>query len=453
MLPITLTGIAALVAASVLLMTVGLRRSILNPYLSVCFSYFRFFAFPINQLQYAVAVDLANLLAFTCFSVAFLHGTRGSGRRMRHLLAGMWPVDHCRRVPDPVSQRGVALLACVAISYLIVNLLSVSVAYDGLERALVRFYVGAPERDVSPWLMRTVNLLRQTSAIVVFVLRLNYVLYGRGRMAMWIALAAYLIAAFPAGSAGGVITPVFLWVVADVLAGLYRNESLRPRLDIVVLMTAGICGAMLLLAIRGVPFDNMGQVVALVRERTRPVAEKAISTTMRSHSMISDEIAFCMETFGRSQDFMPGHTLYTIVVNPIPREIWPGKPLAFGRVLGQIRQGVYKRPNAAPQGWSVAAGLAGEGYANAGYAGIVVLSLLIGYVCGKAAKCAMIGYQIPSYPILVVSLQLYVFSTLFVRGDIHSAWTSTVYPLLILTAVFAMWTRVSSALRVACTRE
>jgi len=449
-LPITLTGLAAIVAASICLLQAGLRKCILNPYLLVCLSYFRFFGLPLDDPEYAFVVDLAHLLAFVCFSVAFFHAMSGRCPGMRRFLRCIWPPLHDARTKiPPLSYRTVILLALIALSYAAFDLWLNSLIYGGLDRALLR----SPESDVSPWLARMSIWLSRVSVVVVFVLRLNYTLYRRGRLAMWLALLASLAIAFPTGSAGKFISPVSLCVIADILAALHRNRSLRPRLDMVALCTLAVCGGMLLHVIRETTFENISQVVEVVGQDKQAMPDRLFSAAGRSHSMVSEDTAFCMRTFGRSEDFLPGHSLYTIVVNPIPREMWPAKPIAFGRILGQIRQRLYGSPRATAQGWSIAAGLAGEGYANGGYFGIILLCLLIGYLCGKGAKAAMTGFFMPSYPILIISLGLYKFSSTFVRGDVHSAWTQTVYPLLMLSFAFMTWARISNSVRVICLRS
>jgi len=427
-----------ILAACICLMQAGVRKCMLNPFMLICLSYFRFFGLAMKHSPDAEIVDLAHLVAFLCFSIAFLYAWKGSQTHMRRLLTSVWPhYDQSRSCPASLTWTTMVVLAGIAIGYAILDVWLASLAYGGVGKALVRFYVLTAETDVSPWLMRVSRVFYWVSIMVVFVLRLNYALYGRGRMLGGLALLANLAAAFPAGSAGRLIAPIIVYAIADVLAALHRNGRLRPRLDVVVLGALAICAGTLLHVIRSTSFRDIHEVVDVVIHKRDAMPQSLVSAASHSHGMVSEDTAFCMRTFGRSQDFLPAHSLYTIVVNPIPREMWPAKPIAFGRVLGQIRQGQYGSPRATAEGWSIAAGLAGEGYANGGYFGIIFLSLLVGYLCGKAAKCASIGFFMPSYPIIMISLGLYRFSSMFVRGDVHSAWTSTVYPLGVL--VIGVW--------------
>lgn len=84
--PITLTGFAAIVAACIVIMRTGLRKSILNPYLFVWLSCFRVFAFLLDDPECAPIADLANGLAFSCITVLFFWGISRSSGDMTYLL-------------------------------------------------------------------------------------------------------------------------------------------------------------------------------------------------------------------------------------------------------------------------------------------------------------------------------------------------------------------------------
>lgn len=449
--PITLTGFAAIVAACIVIMRTGLRKSILNPYLFVCLGYFRFFGFPLDDREYASVVDLANLLAFVCFSIAFFQAMSGPNSQMREFLHYIWPSSREEKMHiPPLSQRTTIVLSIIVLSYLALNLWLNSLIYGGVGRALVRFYVLSPDNDVSPWLLRITTILSRLAVFIVFVTRFNYLLYRRGRLAMWLTLAVELVVAFPTGSAGKLIRPVFVWVIADILAALRRNRRLRPRLGIVALCAFAICGATFLHVIRATPFKSLSAIAEVAQENRQDMPNRLLVAGIRAHTQVSEETAFCLKTFGRREDFLLGHTFYTILVNPVPRELWPNKPMGFGRLLVLIRQGKYKSHGATSEGISFAAGLAGEGYANGGYLGIVLLSVIVGCLCGKAAKCAAIALFAPSFPVVVLGLVSYRVSAGFVRGDVLNSWVATVYPLFLLIFMLVSWVHFAHFLSTAC---
>mgnify|MGYP000915578568 CR=1 FL=1 len=75
--------------------------------------------------------------------------------------------------------------------------------------------------------------------------------------------------------------------------------------------------------------------------------------------------------------------------------------------------------------------------------------MMIGYLCGIAAKCALVAFSVASYPIAVIGLACHDFSTLFVRGGVLSAWWAGAHPLGVLGVTFALRTRLYAFLGVA----
>jgi len=269
-------------------------------------------------------------------------------------------------------------------------------------------------------------------------------------LAMVIALLASLFVAFPSGSAGRFISPVLACVIADILAALQRNTSLRPRLSGLALCAVAVCGATFLHVIRATPFESVTAIAKVAQENTQDMPNRLLAAAIRAHTQVAEETAFCLRTFGKREGFLLGHTFYAILVNPVARELSPNKPMGFGRILVLIRQRRYNSCGATAEGMSFAAGLAGEGYANGGYLGIVLLSVIAGCLCGKAAKCTAIALCTPSLPVLALGLVSYRVSAGFVRGDVLNSWAATVYPLLLVIFILVSWVHFAHFLATAC---
>jgi hypothetical protein len=132
------------------------------------------------------------------------------------------------------------------------------------------------------------------------------------------------------------------------------------------------------------------------------------------------------------------YTPYVIAVNPVPRMLWPGKPLAFGNRF------VLERHSLTEAKVSYAAGTFGEGYAAWGFAGGFLYSLLFGAVAGACAKAAMSmlrGTNVP-FEQFVLALMFWGWSCLFVRGDMLSAWAFGFYPVVFLIVAVLVLKRV-----------
>ncbi|MBN2474005.1 MAG: hypothetical protein JXB62_05325 [Pirellulales bacterium] len=431
MVSIAITGIVSLLVAAVSVLRNGVFKSFINPYFIVTLLFFRFYGVVPEYSRETLRIDVAVLLSFLCFSVAYFLAQRGGAQRARAFFAWLWPHDpRPGRIVRPLGTGAITCCLLLTAGYVTLNLTVAAMQYGGLERALVRFYVSSPVRQVSPWLLRASQHLFNVAMLVMFVLRYNYSVHKRGLVPFWITLIAILGVAFPRGSVGGFTYPVIAVIFADIVACVVGKRKLRIKLDTMVLAGVVLTAAMLLLVLRTQKFGSVGDVTSFVRSSPRLVA-RALIATIGAHSVVREDVGYCLETFGDKTPYLWGHTPYSIVVNPIPRELWPGKPVGFGNVLAQIKAG----ESAGQTRVSYAAGLAGEGYANGGYAGIVLLSLAVGLLCGKAAKYALIGFTIPSYGVLMMSLGLFRVSTAFVRGDMLSAFTTMVYPLAVLTLV------------------
>jgi len=79
-----------------------------------------------------------------------------------------------------------------------------------------------------------------------------------------------------------------------------------------------------------------------------------------------------MQMFPHERDYLYGSTLFAVLVNPIPREFYPDKPVGIGAVMGNVdlvtRTGV-----------SISITIFGELYANGGYFAIIVGLFVAGF--------------------------------------------------------------------------
>lgn len=88
------------------------------------------------------------------------------------------------------------------------------------------------------------------------------------------------------------------------------------------------------------------------------------------------ELLFVVDQIPQHRPYMYGETLVTELLNPVPRFLWPGKPVGFGVVYAS-----WYGADALAGGPTLSPGILGEMYVNFGWLGIVVLSILGGVVC------------------------------------------------------------------------
>ncbi len=88
------------------------------------------------------------------------------------------------------------------------------------------------------------------------------------------------------------------------------------------------------------------------------------------------ELLFIVEYVPGTHPYLLGATYWAELVNPIPRFLWPDKPLGFG-----IEYAAWHGHDALAGGPNMSPGILGEMYANFGVIGIILCSFAGGVVC------------------------------------------------------------------------
>jgi hypothetical protein len=93
---------------------------------------------------------------------------------------------------------------------------------------------------------------------------------------------------------------------------------------------------------------------------------------------INGTVAWVVTNYGKSVPYAYFYSIYAMVVNPFPRLYWPEKPVGWGR---RVAWEILGQPPGS-RGTSMAAGIAGEAYANGGIPAIILFSLAFGVFFG-----------------------------------------------------------------------
>lgn len=119
------------------------------------------------------------------------------------------------------------------------------------------------------------------------------------------------------------------------------------------------------------------------------IAQKAVNYTEGAVSegggdlQFLDQAAIVMTLVDEHGRYYYGSTLWPLLVSPIPRAWWPEKP-ALNEYMHEIQ--TQDRPIAE---FGMISMLTGEGYANGGYVGAVLFSMLAAWCYGRAYFAAM----------------------------------------------------------------
>lgn len=130
--------------------------------------------------------------------------------------------------------------------------------------------------------------------------------------------------------------------------------------------------------------------------------------------------AFIYERFGSDWDYYYGETYLSVLVAPIPRFIWPDKPVSLGSQLGLMQalnyRGFDKRAWESVNMYSLSPGFVGEALANLGSMGVVIISILWGFLAAYFDKRLLGKYINAAATPWVIFLSSFV---LVHRGDFY----------------------------------
>ncbi|MEL7472952.1 MAG: hypothetical protein AAGK04_06495 [Planctomycetota bacterium] len=118
-------------------------------------------------------------------------------------------------------------------------------------------------------------------------------------------------------------------------------------------------------------FKQLGDVASSAKIEWR-LFERMLSQDTIDHTL------FIVDTYPSQYDLIPLHGIYYYVVNPIPRQLFPDKPIGLGLALQEQRSA-----NA-----NLGTGILGHGWAEAQYLGIAYYAIFFGVLTGVIDRLA-----------------------------------------------------------------
>jgi hypothetical protein len=135
-----------------------------------------------------------------------------------------------------------------------------------------------------------------------------------------------------------------------------------------------------------------------------------------------------LEFFPRRANYLWGYSFYGIVVNPIPRVFWEGKPIGVGKLTSILYDG---NPHS-----SIALSLPGELYANFGMLGALLGMFSSGLLAGGIHRWYL--RRRGDVGALVVYVLVLSYTVWEIRGDILDATMPFFYYILPVSACLAL---------------
>jgi hypothetical protein len=108
-------------------------------------------------------------------------------------------------------------------------------------------------------------------------------------------------------------------------------------------------------------------------------------------------IGLLAEAFPNNHDFLGSEIIVWSLAKPVPRILWPGKPLGLSISIEEV---------VGAQGWTVAATYLGEAYMMSGLSGVISVSLFLGALAGWWNRLAL--QRQSDYAMIVFALGFFV---------------------------------------------
>lgn len=407
------------------------------PLFMIFISYWRYFS-TYEHLNLSFKVDILLLYSFVCFLMFYSIGKR--------LKLGWVGRRYISLVNDNVIQgefftlpKTLRTYLVIVILYCVYDLWINTLLYGSLESALIRFYGKQVESDLPLMLKTSLQFFYKAVAVFLFVFRFFLNANNKTSIYINITLVLLVLIAIPRGSRGAVATPFMLLITADMFSATYfKGFSLLRRMKAYLWMGGVAIVLMLMLTVvRDIDFEDARQLHEAISEVK--LNEASDKYEEGEGELLLSDVQFCIENFGTNVPFLsPFYTFKSLVFAPVPRSLWPSKPVSFGYVLNEVKLGgnslnpqIIYYPGAIC--W--AAGYTGEGWANGGLLGITFYSILFGLLSGYCAKMYYILFSKKTPISILLAMLFFYIATGSQRGDMLSAWALTVYPLLIITFI------------------
>jgi hypothetical protein len=238
-----------------------------------------------------------------------------------------------------------------------------------------------------------------------------------------------------------------MMVAADLFAATYshRFKLLSNIKEYAVIVSLTVVIILSLTTIRQINFDDIRDLYTVVERIDFKEAQDDYSEG--EGNLLLSDCQFCFKHYGNKQKYLGlTYTFETIILGPVPRVLMPKKKVSFGYVLNESKRGGNSLdPNHLIYPYSVcwAAGVAGEGWANGGFLGLILYSVVMGLYSGICAKMYNKMFKTITPLRVLFGLLFFQMSSSFIRGDILSGFTQGLYPLIIITLLIVTYNKIN----------
>ncbi|WP_291585019.1 O-antigen polymerase [Bacteroides sp.] len=412
------------------------------PLAVICLSFYNFFGhFSVTEVT--LKTEILLLISFVVFIWAYSVARRWKYYKVINFINHF--VNREKTSSELlVTRKAIYTYIVIVLFYCCFDLWLNSYIYGSLESALTRFYAKRPIIEVPNILITFQGFFLKAITAFIFIFRYYYNYYGKKTFLLYIAVLLLVLIAFPKGSRGATITPIMFILFADLFSKkLFLNFSLIKKAREYIVLCGFIFALFLSLTfIRGVDFEDLSSAVEVLKDLK--LDEGAEEFSKHEKDLMIQDLQFTFDSFGERYSFIGlFYTLNSIIVNPIPRFLFSGKPVGFGTLLTEAKfgSGDFSVKHLETLNTGFAVGVAGEGWANSGLIGLIFYSILLGLYSGFFSRLFFVYIKSNNFVALVFALLFFQASFSFIRGDLQSGVIQSIYPIIIMFFIVTIFFR------------
>lgn len=428
---ITITGILVILIFMFIFFKQNIRKTLLDPRMYILLMYWTYWG-KVSSITIDLEADILLALSFIIFWITMTLFSKKKYIRAKKICNKIFVGFEPMGIRKGLTSSTQLLLLFIIITYSIINLYVNTEMYGSFEAAMTRFYYRLPVKEMPSYYGTILSVLNTVSVGILFIIRYSNLKYKQNMTIFYIAIAILIFITFPKGTRGALIAIVIIPYMADLILICLENKKFKTFLksSTIILFSCVIFLAFFLTSFRGQKIND-------INELQKELLEFDVETGYQSfqekeEDLMMSDYYLTYYSFGTNIDFLPTYyTIVSVISNPIPRSLWYNKPIAFGMLLTAYKLGYKDLDNVKVKdlGSAFAVGICGEGWANGGYFGVLLYSILLGIYAGFFISFFHTFIIQNRYTAIAFALLCYKVSGAYIRGDILSGVMHNIYPL------------------------
>ena len=345
------------------------------------------------------------------------------------LLAYRHAKTRLQRPPKTVLVTRQKVFVVLALTTVLLGLFVFLFSYEGSSQLLLSMR-HRPGDHLGSLMAETSNLERLSQYLrcylapsAVFTLFLWWRLRQRSPIhSLW--MIAVLLLCIVLQAASGSRGAILFFGLHCIFATHYALRGRAGARALAKVLAVSFMPALVAIVLLQTLYRDTGFSMAQTKGQLDQRGSEAISAVL-VHGSFNDDVQFILTNYPVPYRYTWGYSLMTPLLAFVPRSVWEGKPIPWGRTLALQHGFAYDTTV------SLAATVAGEGYANFGVVGWALFPFGIGFAAGWTF--AFLRHGRNDFETLIGLSSLCW--TLSLRGDVHSAASSIVFPFLAFIVV------------------